>query len=156
MHKFSGRVMLATNSYEPSRFMSTPRTPSSRILVLYYAATAVFLLLDYFVGLNVRLAFLESWPTARAAYYGVCFLCLALMIWRPAWTTLIGAFESLVTLVALILSMAIRTLLITDRVLETGTGYVTIEEILNFMLAGSIAYLSWIKGLSLLRDKLSR
>lgn len=134
--------------------MSTPRHASGRILILYYAGTAVFLLLDYVFGLNVRLAFLEGWPLGRAAYYGFCFLCLGLMIWRPAWTTLIGAFESLVTLVALILSMAMRTLIVTDHVIETGTGYVSMEEILNFMLAGSIAYLSWIKGLNRLRAQM--
>lgn len=132
------------------------RNPTSRILLLYYAATVVFLLLDYAVSLNVRLAFLESWPMGRAAYYAFCFLCLALMIWRPAWTTLIGAFESLVTLVALIFSMAIRTLVVTDQMIETGTGYVTVEEIVNFMLAGGIAYLAWIKGISKLRDEIGR
>jgi len=148
--------MLATKCYEAHRIMSAARNPTSRILVLYYAATAIFLLLDYVVGLNLRLAFLESWPVGRAAYYVFCFLCLALMIWRPAWTTLIGAFESLVTLVALIFSMAIRTLVVTDQMIETGTGFVTIEEIVNFMLAGSIAYLAWIKGISRLQDKLRR
>ena len=136
--------------------MSRPRSPAGRLLVLYYAATAVFLLLDYVVGLNVRLAFLDAWPLGRAAYYGFCFLCLTLMIWRPAWTTLIGAFESLVTLVALILSMAIRTLVVTDHMIETGTGFVTVEEVLNFMLAGSIAYLSWVRGLRQLHEELSR
>ncbi len=145
--------MLATNSYELHRLMSKPRTASGRILVLYYAATAVFLLLDFVFGLNIRLAFLEPWPLWRAAYYACCLVCLALMIWRPAWTTIIGAFESLVTLVALILGMATRTMLVTDQMIETGTGYVTTEEILNFMLAGSIAYLSWIKGLKRLKEE---
>ncbi len=114
----------------------------------------MFLLLDYVVGLNVRLAFLETWPLWRAAYYGFCFLCLALMIWRPAWTTLIGSFESLVTLVALIFSMAIRTLVVTDQMIETGTGYVTVEEVTNFMLAGGIAYLAWVRGINQLRREL--
>ena len=134
--------------------MPQRRTPTGRILVLYYAATVVFLLLDYVVGLNVRLAFLETWPLWRAAYYGFCFLCLALMIWRPAWTTLIGSFESLVTLVALIFSMAIRTLVVTDQMIETGTGYVTVEEVTNFMLAGGIAYLAWVRGINQLRREL--
>ena len=136
--------------------MSERRSPASRVLVWYYAATAAFLLLDYMIDLNVRLAFLDAWPAARAAYYGFCFVCLALMIRRPEWTTLIGAFESLVTLVALIFSMAIRTLVVTDQMIESGTGYVTVEEIVNFMLAGSIAYLSWIKGISRLRDEIGR
>ena len=136
--------------------MPEPRDPTSRILVLYYAATAVFLLLDYLAGLNVRLAFLDAWPMARAAYYGICFLCLALMMWRPAWTTFVSAFESLVTLVALIISMALRTLVVTDQMIETGAGFVTIEEIINFMLSGGIAYLAWIKGMSRLREEISR
>lgn len=136
--------------------MSDPRTATSRILVLYYAATAVFLVLDYVAGLNVRLAFLDSQPLARAAYYGICFTCLVLMIWHPAWTTLISAFESLVTLVALIVSMAIRTLVVTDQMIETGAGYVTYEEILNFMISGSIAYLAWAKGMSRIKEEIGR
>ncbi len=124
---------------------------ASRILVAYYAATAVFLLLDFALGFNIRLAFLEPLPAARAAYYGVCFACLGLMLWRPAWTVLVSAFESLVTLSALIISMGMRTLLVTDRVLETGTGLVTMPEIYNFLISGSVAYIAWVKGVNRLK-----
>lgn len=136
--------------------MAESRTASSRVLVLYYAATAVFLVLDFALDINVRLAFLEFAPLARALYYGICFACLGLMVWRPRWTTLISAFESLVTLVALILSMAIRTMLVTDQVLETGGGYITYQEILNFLVTGSIAYLAWVKGLNEIRRQMSQ
>ncbi len=125
-----------------------------RMLVLYYAATLIFLVLDYAVGFNVRLAFLESAPTARAAYYGVCFVCLALMLWRPAWTVLIGAFESLVTMVALIFAMAMKTMLVTDAMIETGTGYVTVEEIMNFLISGSAAYFAWMRGMNELKRQI--
>ena len=126
---------------------------ASRILVLYYAATVVFLVLDFALGVNVRVAFLEPLPMARIGYYGVCFACLALMIWRPAWTVLVGAFESLVTLSALIISMGMRTLLMTDRVLETGTGLVTMPEIVNFLIAGSVAYIAWLRGVVQLKNQ---
>ncbi|MGI9249491.1 MAG: hypothetical protein ACR2QI_10770, partial [Woeseiaceae bacterium] len=119
--------------------------------VLYYAATAVFVVLDFALGFNIRLASLETLPMARVAYYGVCFACLALMIWRPAWTVLISAFESLVTLSALIISMGMRTLLVTDRVLESGTGYITMPEIYNFMISGGVAYIAWVKGINRLK-----
>ncbi len=122
------------------------RTAAGRTLFLYYAATAVFLLLDFVLGFNMRLAFLEPWPAARVAYYVVCFACLATIAWRPAFAELIGAFESLVTLVALILSMGVRTMLTTETVLETGTGYVTLPEILNFLMSGGIAYVAWVQG----------
>jgi hypothetical protein len=55
----------------------------TRLLRLYYAATAIFILLDYFLDINVRLAALDQAPFWRVAYYVFCFVCLALMIWRP-------------------------------------------------------------------------
>lgn len=134
--------------------MGKPGRPdSSRILVLYYAATALFVVLDFALGFNIRLAFLESLPLARIAYYGVCFSCLALMLWRPAWTVLISAFESLVTLSALIIGMGMRILIVTDSMLETGTGFVTMPEIVNFIISGGIAYIAWVKGIMRLQGK---
>ncbi len=127
------------------------KTNPNRILVLYYGATAIFLLLDYAIGFNIRIAFLEPYPEARLAYYGVCFACLGLMLWRPSWTVLISAFESIVTLSALIIAMGMRTLLVTDRVLDTGSGLITMPEIYNFLIAGSIAYVAWVKGINRLK-----
>ena len=40
-----------------------------RPVTLYYAATILFLILDFVLGVNVRVAFLEPFPTARMAYY---------------------------------------------------------------------------------------
>ncbi|MGB5626551.1 MAG: hypothetical protein WBM61_12510 [Woeseiaceae bacterium] len=128
---------------------------SSKLLVLYYGATIVFLVLDYAMGFNIRIAFLEPYPEARLAYYGVCFTCLALMLWRPAWTVLISAFESIVTLSALIIGMGMRTLLVTDRMLDTGAGLVTMPEIYNFMISGGIAYVAWDRGINSLKSKKS-
>ena len=42
-------------------------TPAS-LLRIYYAATLLFVTLDYFMNINVRLAFLEAWPEMRALY----------------------------------------------------------------------------------------
>jgi hypothetical protein len=134
-------------------------TPGNRdsskllVLVLYYAATVLFLVLDFALDFNIRIAFLESLPTARIAYYGVCFTCLALMLWRPGWTVLISAFESLVTLSALIISMGVRTLLVTEQVLESGTGFITMPEIYNFMISGGVAYVAWFHGVNRLKKK---
>lgn len=122
-----------------------------RILPWYYAATVLFMLLDYGFGVNVRIAFLEPFPAARMGYYLVCFACLALMLWRPAWTTLIGTVESLVTLVALILSMALRVMIPNDAIFEEKEGFVSYQEIINFLIAGLIAYSSWTRGLRRLR-----
>ena len=124
----------------------------ARILPWYYAATAVFLALDFGLGINVRVAFLDEFPTARMAYYGICFACLALMVWRPGWAPLIGTFESLVTLVALILSMAVRVMVPNDAIFEENAAFVSVQEIINFVISGSVAYFAWIRGLKTLRN----
>ena len=120
---------------------------ATRILPWYYAATLAFLLLDYFGGVNVRVAFLETLPTARMAYYGICFVCFGLMIWRPAWTTLIGTVESLITMIALIFGMAVRVMVPNDAIFSENVAIVTTEQLLNFLIAGSMAYFSWVRGL---------
>ena len=143
--------MLATNCYGSTVVKPPIHVDTSKILILYYAATVVFLMLDFIFGFNIRLAFLEPYPAGRIAYYGICFFCLGLMLWRPHWTVLISAFESLVTLSALIISMGMRTLLVTDRMLETGGGLVTMPEIYNFLLSGAVAYIAWVRGVSQLK-----
>ena len=80
---------------------------ADRALPWYYATTLLFLVLDFGLGVNVRVAFLDALPVARVGYYGICFACFVLMIWRPAWNTLIGTCESLVTLIALIVGMTV-------------------------------------------------
>jgi len=119
---------------------------------LYYAATILFVLLDYALGINLRIAFLESYPTARLAYYAICFACFALIVWRPDRAALIGGIESLVALVALTFSMMLRVMIVTDEMIENGTGFVSIEEIVNYLIVGSIAYLSWNRGISSLKS----
>ena len=125
---------------------------ASAVPRLYYASTAIFLLLDLLVDFNVRLAFLEPWPAWRAAYYLFCFACLGLIVWRPALTVLVSTIESLITLTALILSFGSRVLGMSANVLETGSGIITVEEIINFGIAGGFAWYAWMRG----SDALSR
>jgi hypothetical protein len=118
-----------------------------KALRIYYGATAVFLLLDYVAGFNIRLAFLDPWPAWRALYYLLCFACLGLIVWRPALTTLVTTIESLITLSALILGMGVRVISLSATVMETGGAIVTTEEILNFLLSGMAAWVGWFRGL---------
>jgi len=153
LHILAQQVLPAPNCYEEGSIKYVKRSAVANTLVLYYAATALFVVLDFALGFNVRLSFLEPYPAARMAYYGVCFLCLVLMIRRPAWTELIGAFESLLTLVALILSMGMRAIIVSDPMLEGTVDLVTLPEIINFLLAGGIAYIAWVKGIRRLQGR---
>ena len=123
------------------------------ILRIYYAATALFVSLDFGFGVNVRAAFLDSAPTLRVLFYVVLFGCFALVIWRPAWTNVVGLVESVVTLAALIINMALRSMMITHDVFAAGAGPVTMAEIVNFMIAGGAAYVSYAQGLKWLANR---
>lgn len=151
--------MLATSCYErgfaidPGKRIATDAVPR-RIMQAYYAATVLFLLLDYVGGLNVRVAFLADAPGLRAAYYGFCVVCLGLMTWRPAWTAIVTAFESLVTLASLIIATGTRAILVTDAMLEGTESFISMAEIVNFLLSGSVAWLAWTRGLARFHDGL--
>jgi len=121
---------------------------------VYYAATVLFLTLDYGFGINVRAAFLEDTPGLRVGYYAVLFACFMLMAWRPGWATVIGGLESLATLTALIVNMALRSMVVTDAMLETGAGFVNAQEVVNFMIVGGAAYISWHQGMHAISKKL--
>lgn len=123
----------------------------NRPITIYYTATLLFLLLDFLVGVNIRVAFLDPFPTARLIYYVICYALLALMLWRPSWTVAIGAIESLFAVVALTFAMALRVMVVTDEMLETGAGFVTTEEVFNYLIVGGIAYLSYIQGIKALK-----
>ncbi len=124
---------------------------STRLITGYYGATVIFVLLDYLLNFNIRLIFLDDWPVWRGLYYAACFGFFGLMLWRPSWSRTIGAIESLLTLSALIISMATRVMIVSDEMIEEGRGFVTVNELLNFAIAGTISYVSLMRGV--LRDK---
>ena len=37
-------------------------------------------------------------------------------------------------------------MIVTDELLETGTGFLTMPEIINFLIAGGAAYVSYVQG----------
>ena len=139
------------------QMVSAPGNPlSAKMLRFYYVGTAVFLLLDYLFGINVRLASLDAFPGWRAIYYLVCFACLGLMIWRPAWTLWVATSESLITLSMLIISMGARVFTLSDTMLSQGTGLITSEEIINFMISGGVAWIAWQRGTMAIQKELKR
>lgn len=123
---------------------------SKRLLTSYYAATVVFLALDALAGVNVRVAFLDEAPWMRAGYYLLCFACLGVTLRWPRLTEPVGAFESLLALTALIVTFGARVTLGTAAALDGG-ALVTLPEVINFALAGGIAYIGWMSSAASLR-----
>ncbi|MDJ0653345.1 MAG: hypothetical protein QNJ40_04255 [Xanthomonadales bacterium] len=118
---------------------------AGRLVMGYYAATLLFLFLDFGLSVNVRLAFLESAPAWKGAYYAFCMACAGVMYWRPDLRLIIGAVEGLMTMVGLIFSMYLGYTLAG----VSGFGEV-LQVLLNYAISGFFAYLSWARGLSAL------
>ena len=62
------------------------------IASLYYYATPVFILLDYFGGVNVRVAVLDAMPLYKNLYYGFCILCGVGVYALPRLTPVVALF----------------------------------------------------------------
>ncbi len=124
---------------------------SRQLMQAYYMATAVFFLLDVTADINIRIAFFENAPALKWTYYLICFGLGGFMLWRPMMTTLLSVVESLVVVVSLTLTMGMRVMTVSSGALESGGSVVTMEEILNFVISGSIAYFAWVRGMQELR-----
>ena len=94
---------------------------SNKLLLLYYAFTAVFMLLDYVFDFNLRLTFLDDQPAWRLAWYTLCFACFGLIWWRPEWAAWIGLAESLATMSFIILNTALRVVIVNDDIARCAT-----------------------------------
>lgn len=132
------------------------RSTTQWLFAGYYAATVAFVLFDYLLDLNLRLAFLDGMPGWRALYYVFCAGCFVL-IWRyPAWSKSVAAFESLITVSSLIITMGLKVYVPTDLMIEEGRGVVTPSEMFNFLISGSAAYLALMTRSEAARKELRR
>lgn len=119
---------------------------ANQLLFGYYAATILFVILDFGFGLNFRLSFLDNQASWRVAYYGFCFACAGVMHWRPNLSVFVGALEGLVTMCGLIFSMFLGiTFGNADTLVEMR------EAVVNYAVSGTFAYISWWKGMQALR-----
>lgn len=131
-----------------------PATPgAARLLRAWYLATPVLVLLDLLFGLNVRAAFLDTWPS-RVAYYAMAFACgLAVQRW-PGRAALVGLVESGVNIAWLIVAVGLRYLGALDAALaDDATGAVpfTGNEIVNLVLSAVVLIVSYIGAMARLQ-----
>jgi len=128
----------------------------------YYYITPLFILLDYFGGLSVRAAVLDSMPIYKNLYYGFCIFCAIIIFFQPRFTAVVTLFESMVIVLITVLSVFlpyIRFIMQADDVLNESwniTSALSTPRIVNLMLAGTmaiVAFHSSINALSISKDK---
>jgi hypothetical protein len=110
----------------------------------YYYATPLFILLDYLLGINVRVSALDAMPLYKYAYYGFCILCGLCMYISPRYSPIIALLESAINYVLMILLLLtpyIRCLMQEDII---GEGWqnveaLTAQQIINLLIAALVA-----------------
>jgi len=121
----------------------------ARLVRIYYLGTPLFMLLDLFWRLNIRVAALEGRPGLRLGYYALCGGCAIVNRLRPEWAPRVGFLESSVNLLLLALSFFLSYFQLLDSLSDGMTsvpGLATLG-LPNFLLAGTVWLLSARRGL---------
>jgi len=124
-------------------------TGRTRIIQAYYWGTPGFLLLDLLLGFNVRVAGFIDRPGARFAYYAFCFVCMGITTWRPRFSSLVGVLESSINLMLLILGILVPIYSLPTTFESGGLEAfpITMQHVLNFLIAGGVCVLSIYRGM---------
>lgn len=107
----------------------------------YYVATPLFALVDWTLGANVRAVGLAGHPELRAAWYAGCVVAGIAMLWRPAWSAVLGLVESGTNLLLLVLSILLPYWTLADRIVDGAPveNPITPALVTNFVIAGGVA-----------------
>ena len=88
----------------------------------YFYITPLFILLDYFWGFNIRISALDSEPTYKYLYYGLCILCGLLMYIFPNYSAITGLLESSINIMLLILILILPYARMITTITEDALG----------------------------------
>lgn len=126
-------------------------------LQAYYWATSLFFLADLTLGVSLRAAALPS-PTLRYLYYFLCLGCAWACRRWPASAPWVGMTESAVNILLLILSVMLPVFSLTDAVLagEPIPPPMTTGKLLNFVLSGTVLWLSFQRSQSAVFGRVTR
>src|SRR4030042_621506 len=113
---------------------------------LYYLVTPGFILLDYFAGLNVRVAVLDDMPLYKNLYYGLCLLCGVAVYLLPRYSAIVALVESPINFLITILGLFLPYIRSLEHVADLSGDWkaaetFSIEGCTNLILAGAIAAL---------------
>ena len=129
------------NAFEVTNRVVTAR-PSlrARLIHWYYAATPLFALLDFLVGINFRVVFIDRLPMAKAIYYTLAFGCWFVMWKRPQFSRVLGLFESSTNVALLIISVFVAYIGVINAAMADASmeNPFTPEAVMNFLIAAVI------------------
>jgi len=128
----------------------------------YYYITPLFILLDYFFGINVRAAILDTMPLYKNIYYGFCIMCGVGVFVFPRLTPVVTLFDSTASILGIVLTVYlpyIRFITQTDDVLNTDmpmAAGISIPCTINLILVGVMAIIGFYGCLNELQLSMKR
>lgn len=124
----------------------------------YFYITPLFILLDYFLGLNIRVSALDSMPLYKNLYYGFCVLCGIGTFITPQFSALVALFESTINFMMIVVGIFlpyVQNVLYVDDILNADfkavEAAITVESIANLVIVGSCVILTFRTSGQLIR-----
>ena len=122
----------------------------ARLSSLYYLfATPLFALFDFALGANIRVTFLDRYPSARIVYYALAIMCGVIIRARPKFASLVGVVESGANIGFLIVGVFVAYMGMLDD--AAGPGAIanpfTGRAIINLIISAAWGYASYANAM---------
>jgi hypothetical protein len=125
----------------------------------YFYITPLFILLDYFGGVNVRVSALDSVPLYKNLYYGLCILCGVCMYIVPRYSAVVALFESSINFMMIVLGIFlpyVQYILYVDDILSADfkamEASINAQSIVNLLIVGSCVILTFRKSVETIAE----
>jgi hypothetical protein len=116
----------------------------------YFYITPLYILLDYILGLNIRVSALDSMPLYKNLYYGFCILCGIGAFIAPGYSALVALSESTINFMMIVVGIFlpyVQNVLYVDDILNADfkavEAAITVESIANLFIVGSCVILTF-------------
>jgi len=113
----------------------------------YYFATPLFLLLEIVFDIDIRVSPFIADPYWRYGYYAFCFLCMAAVALKPAFSIAVGVLECSVNLVVLFVGAAVtwmfpfNTSSADEIEIVWRDNPITMGSIIHFLIVGGMWFM---------------
>jgi len=125
----------------------------------YFYITPLFILLDYFGGVSVRVSALDSVPLYKNLYYGFCILCGICMYIIPRYSAVLALFESSINFMMIVLGIFlpyVQNILYVDDILNADfmamEASLNAQPIVNLVIVGSCVILTFRKSIETIAE----
>ena len=126
------------------------------ILSSFYYLTPIFILMDYVLDFNIRIAGLDGFGFYKKIYYLFCLICAFLIYKFEGYSLIVGFVESIVNLLLLFIGFLLPYFRYASLIADGNVDEVSFYNsnmVINFMISGFIVILSFQYSLKEIESK---